>query len=151
MLALRIPHTLRTATLPSSNLFPSLRLLSTSSSVREEAALNRAERLKSRFWKTVTLQPPSTTSCSSAEGFQILLDNRAIRTPSGQPIIIPRERELLAACIAQEWSEQDQVLKPHTLPFTSLAARALQGCKDNVERQGIEGDLLRYLENETIW
>ncbi|SPO23041.1 related to ATP12 - F1F0-ATPase complex assembly protein [Ustilago trichophora] len=155
MLALRTPHTLRTVSRPSYTLVSSLRLLSTSSSLREEAALNRAERLKSRFWKTVTLQPPSSTtssssSASSAEGFQILLDNRAIRTPSGQPIIIPRERELLATCIAQEWSEQDQVLKPHTLPLTSLAARALEACKDNVERKGIEADLLRYLENETI-
>ncbi|SPO24747.1 related to ATP12 - F1F0-ATPase complex assembly protein [Ustilago trichophora] len=157
MLALRNAHTLRTAVRPSSNLLSSLRLLTTSSSLREEAALNRAERLKSRFWKTVTLQPPSSSSSTSssssspsAEGFQILLDNRAIRTPSGQPIIIPCERELLATCIAQEWSEQDQVLKPHTLPLTSLAARALEGCKDPAERQGIEGDLLRYLENETI-
>lgn len=113
----------------------------------EEAALNRAERLKSRFWKTVTLSPPS----SSVPGFQILLDGRSIRTPSGQSIVIPRERELLASCIAQEWSEQGSVLKPHTLPLTSLAARALEGCSDAKERQGIEADLLRYLENETIW
>ncbi|KAJ1028719.1 hypothetical protein NDA16_001885 [Ustilago loliicola] len=124
----------------------------TTSFTLEEAALNRAERLKSRFWKTVTLQPPTTASASGkpSDGFQILLDKRSIRTPSGQPIVIPRERELLATCIAQEWSEQEQVLKPHTLPLTSLAARALEGCKDAGERKGIEGDLIRYLENETI-
>lgn len=131
----------------------SLRTFSTTSFTLEEAALNRAERLKSRFWKTVTLQPPTTASASGkpSDGFQILLDKRSIRTPSGQPIVIPRERELLATCIAQEWSEQEQVLKPHTLPLTSLAARALEGCKDAGERKGIEGDLIRYLENETIW
>ncbi|SJX61652.1 related to ATP12-F1F0-ATPase complex assembly protein [Sporisorium reilianum f. sp. reilianum] len=113
---------------------------------KQEEALNRAERLKSRFWKTVTLQPPT----SGTDGFQILLDGRSIRTPNGQAIVIPRERELLATCIAQEWSEQGKVLKPHTLPLTSLAARALEGCTDTVERKGIEADLLRYLENETI-
>nr|CDI52438.1 related to ATP12-F1F0-ATPase complex assembly protein [Melanopsichium pennsylvanicum 4] len=106
-----------------SNLVPSSRCFSTSCARLEEAALNRAERLKSRFWKTVTLAPPS----SSIDGFTILLDSRAIRTPSGQTIVIPKERELLATCIAQEWSEQEQTLKPHTLPLTSLAARALEG------------------------
>lgn len=132
---------------PSTTTAALARTLSSSAPRWEEAALNRAERLKSRFWKTVTLQPPT----SATDGFQILLDSRAIRTPSGQAIVIPKERELLATCIAQEWSEQDQVLKPHTLPLTSLAARALEGCKDKAEREGIEGDLLRYLENETIW
>lgn len=120
---------------------------SSSSCTLEEATLNRAERLKSRFWKSVSLQPPT----SSSDGFQILLDNRSIRTPSGQPIVIPKERELLATCIAQEWSEQKQVLKPHTLPLTSLAARALEGCRDAGERKGIQGGLIRYLENETVW
>lgn len=112
----------------------------------EEAALNRAERLKSRFWKTVTLQPPT----SSTAGFQILLDGRSIKTPGGQPIVIPANRELLATCIAQEWSEQGKLLKPHTLPLTSLAARALEGCSDPTERRGVEEFLLRYLENETV-
>ncbi|TKY86720.1 hypothetical protein EX895_004360 [Sporisorium graminicola] len=125
---------------------PRTAALHTSVPLFEEATLNRAERLKSRFWKTVTLQPPTATT----DGFQILLDGRSIRTPNGQPIVIPRERELLASCIAQEWSEQGKVLKPHTLPLTSLAARALEGCKEEVERKGIEADLLRYLENETI-
>ncbi|KAJ1027502.1 hypothetical protein NDA18_003505 [Ustilago nuda] len=123
-----------------------LRGFSSSSCTLEEATLNRAERLKSRFWKSVSLQRP--TSCS--DGFQILLDNRCIRTPSGQPIVIPKERELLATCIAQEWSEQKQLLKPHTLPLTSLAARALEGCSHAGERKAIQGALLRYLENETV-
>jgi ATP synthase F1 complex assembly factor 2 len=81
----------------------------------------------------------------------VLLDNRAIRTPGGQTIVVPRERELLATCMAQEWNEQDKVLKPHALPLTSLAARALDACSDSSERVGIQADLLRYLENETIW
>ena len=125
-----------------------LRTFTTSAPRLEEAALNRAERLKSRFWKTVTLAPPT----SSTNGFTILLDKRPIRTPEGETIVIPKERELLATCIAQEWAEQEQTLKPHTLPLTSLAARALEGCKrGGEERGGIEGDLVRYLENETIW
>lgn len=115
---------------------------------KEEATLDRAERLKARFWKTVTLKPPSQDN----EGFQILLDGRSIRTPTGNPIVIPANRELLAACIAQEWSEQEKTLKPHTLPLTSLAARALEGCKEGAEeRKEVEEFLLRYLENETIW
>lgn len=132
-------------TLRTSQTFP-LRSLHTSIPNLEEAALNRAERLKSRFWKTVTLQPPT----SSNPGYQILLDGRSIKTPSGQPIVIPADRELLATCIAQEWSEQGKTLKPHTLPLTSLAARALESCSVQAERREIEGDLLRYLDNETV-
>lgn len=140
----------RTATVVSAVPLRSslLRTFATTSYCKEEATLSRAERLKSRFWKTVTLQPPSSTT----PGYQILLDGRSIRTPNGNPIVIPQDRELLATCIAQEWSEQGKVLKPHTLPLTSLAARALEGCKQGgEERKGIEADLLRYLENETIW
>lgn len=122
------------------------RALHTSARWLEEAALNRAERLKSRFWKTVSLQAPS----SRDSGYQILLDGRPIRTPSGSAIVIPANRELLATCIAQEWCEQGKLLKPHTLPLTSLAARALEGCSNGQESSQIQTDLLRYLENETV-
>ncbi|PWZ00731.1 ATP12-domain-containing protein [Testicularia cyperi] len=111
----------------------------------DEAALNRAERLKRRFWKNVTLEEQP-----SAGGFKICLDGRAIRSPGGGEIVIPSERKLLAAAIAHEWQEQGNQLKPHTLPLTSLAARALEGCSNPQDRAQIESDLLRYLENETV-
>ena len=137
-----------TSAVRASRALPLIRIapFSTTRSILEEAALNRAERLKSRFWKTVTLEPPSGTT----SGFQILLDGKSIRTPSGRPIVIPADRELLATCIAQEWSEQGRLLKPHTLPLTSLAARALEGCSDEADRRQIERDLLKYLEGETV-
>lgn len=141
--------------LSQTTLAPSVRTVrpfASTALIREEPTLSRAERLKKRFWKTVTLQEPDAADAKvgAPVGYKICLDGRPIRGPAGGEIVVPPTRKLLAACIAQEWSDQDSNLKPHTLPLTSLTARALEGCSDPLERASIEADLLRYLENETV-
>lgn len=42
------------------------------------------------------------------------------------------------------------MLKPHTLPLTSLAARAIEGCTKASDRKEVESALGAYLENETV-
>ncbi|EPQ26486.1 uncharacterized protein PFL1_05808 [Pseudozyma flocculosa PF-1] len=119
-----------------------------------EAATKQAERTMTRFWKTVHLAPATEAEAEAGErgagGYTVKLDKRALKTPSGAKMVIPHQRRLLASLIAQEWSEQTKTLKSHTLPLTSLAARAIDGCSDAKERQKICSDLLKYLETDTV-
>jgi ATP synthase F1 complex assembly factor 2 len=64
-----------------------------------------------RFWKEVSLDQHSDT------GFRVKLDGKPIRTPSNHPLVIPKNRKLLAAMVAHEWDSQDKLLKTHALPL----------------------------------
>lgn len=99
----------------------------------------------------------------------MLLDKRTLKTPGGVQMVIPKERLPVALCIADEWENQKNVLKPHTLPMvrlpvprakicvltvalqTSIAARALDGLKEKEMRKDVVAYLLRYLDTDTVW
>jgi len=81
-----------------------------------------------RFWKTVHIKEESTgaspslsfyTSVSNARPgeYQITLDHRTLKTPAGSRLVLPKERRLIAMLIANEWENQDEVLKQHALPL----------------------------------
>jgi len=97
-----------------------------------------------RFWKKVEV---STTPA----GYTITLDGRPIRTPSNNTLEIPKEKRLLAGLIAHEWDIQDKILKTHTLPMTSLAARAIDAFKDPEVSSKARNEILQYLNTDTIW
>lgn len=65
-----------------------------------------------RFWKTVGID-------KQQGGYSVTLDTRPLKTPGGNPMIIPPEKRLVAALVASEWENQDTVLKPHALPMVS--------------------------------
>ncbi|ODN99551.1 ATP synthase mitochondrial F1 complex assembly factor 2 [Cryptococcus wingfieldii CBS 7118] len=104
----------------------------------------RAEQTLRRFWKSSNI-----TSLPSGS-YQITLDHRALKTPSGSKLEIPKERRLLAAMISGEWENQDEVLKQHALPVTSLASRAIDGLSDPFTRPLVIDALLKYLQTDTI-
>lgn len=81
-----------------------------------------AEHTLRRFWKTVNISSTPTDS------FLINLDHRALKTPFGAKLEIPKERRLLAALIANEWENQDEVLKQHALPVVCAAFLYEESC-----------------------
>ncbi|ORY31266.1 hypothetical protein BCR39DRAFT_527206 [Naematelia encephala] len=105
---------------------------------------NRAEITLRRFWKTVHIKREEDGT------YQITLDHRNLKTPSGALLRVPPQRRLLALLVAHEWDNQDEVLKQHALPLTSLASRAIDGLSNDQTRQRVIDDLLRYLETDTI-
>ncbi|OCF56187.1 ATP synthase mitochondrial F1 complex assembly factor 2 [Kwoniella mangroviensis CBS 10435] len=105
---------------------------------------NRAEVTLRRFWKTVHIKQDDSGS------FQVTLDHRALKTPGGAKLLIPSERRLLALLIANEWENQDEVLKQHTLPVTSLASRAIDILGEGVIRAGVIDQMMKYLDTDTI-
>ncbi|KAM5535615.1 hypothetical protein V8D89_010782 [Ganoderma adspersum] len=106
-------------------------------------ATNRAEASLKRFWKDVDIEKRDG-------GYAVTLDKRPLRTPSGNRLIIPLEKRLVAALIASEWENQTILLKPHALPMTSLASRALDAFQDEPTREEVRAQLLKYFETDTI-
>jgi ATP synthase F1 complex assembly factor 2 len=47
----------------------------------------------------------------------VTLDHRNLRTPGGTKLVVPKGQRLLATLIANEWENQDTVLKQHALPL----------------------------------
>ncbi|TNY19201.1 hypothetical protein DMC30DRAFT_418114 [Rhodotorula diobovata] len=108
-----------------------------------DSQTNQAEKQMRRFWKTVGLE--------TREGnYAVLLDKRTLKTPGGTQLLVPKERLPVALCIADEWENQTTVLKPHTLPMTSIAARALDGLNTAETRKDVVAYLLRYLDTDTV-
>ncbi|GMK57886.1 hypothetical protein CspeluHIS016_0407200 [Cutaneotrichosporon spelunceum] len=131
--------------------FPA-RGLSTSAALATEARpgpalsqTNRAEHTLRRFWKHAHVQ-------EEPEGFLVTLDKRALKSPAGTKLVLPKDRRLLATLIANEWENQDKVLKQHALPLTSLVSRAIDGfgAPGSPTREGVIDALMEYLGTDTI-
>jgi chaperone required for assembly of F1-ATPase len=84
-----------------------------------------AEWKQKRFWT-------KATAAEAESGFEILLDERPLRTPMKAPLVVPTLS--LAQTIATEWDAQVEVVKPLTMPFTRSANAAI----DKVSHQHAE-------------
>lgn len=104
---------------------------------------NRAETSMTRFWKSAHVK--------EGEGYlEVTLDGRALKTPEGNKLRLPPQKKVLATLIANEWDIQDTALKPHTLPLTSIAARAIDGLSNEEQRKEVVNTLLRYFDTDAI-
>jgi ATP synthase F1 complex assembly factor 2 len=63
-----------------------------------------------RFWKKVGIEQRSGA-------LAVTLDSRPLRTPSGNTLLLPSNKSLVATLIAAEWEHQEVLLKPHALPL----------------------------------
>ncbi len=81
-------------------------------------------------------------------GWQVLLDERPVRTPAKRPCVVPVEA--MAVTIAAEWNAQDDAIDPMSMPITRAASTCLDrvapemlAVQDNISGYG-ETDLLCY-------
>ncbi|KIP07974.1 hypothetical protein PHLGIDRAFT_29802 [Phlebiopsis gigantea 11061_1 CR5-6] len=113
-------------------------------------ATNRAQATLKRFWKTVGIE--TQVNEHGGEHLAVMLDKRALKTPSGNPLLVPREKALTATLVAAEWDNQETQLKQHSLPMTSLVSRAIDAFQNssNETRLEVHEQLLRYLETDTV-
>ena len=70
-----------------------------------------------RFWKEATVAPADG-------GFQVLLDNRAVKTPGKVLLVMPTLA--MAEAVAAEWAAQEEEIKPLTMPVTRSANSAIE-------------------------
>jgi len=96
-----------------------------------------------RFWDVVGIE-------KRGDLLTVTLDNRPLKTPSGNTLLLPQSKSLLASLIAAEWDHQATLLKPHALPITSIVSRAIDSLRDRKSRAGVQQALLKYLDTDTI-
>lgn len=68
-----------------------------------------------RFWKSVTLE-------STAPGWQVRLDGRAIKSPEAHVVLLPSQA--LGQAVAAEWSQVETLAEIGQMPLTRLAFAA---------------------------
>lgn len=72
--------------------------------------------LPKRFYKEVTIG-------EAVEGFAVLLDGKAVKTPASNALTLPNFA--LAGRVAEEWSGQGERIDPLMMPMTRLAYVAI--------------------------
>lgn len=96
-----------------------------------------------RFWKEVGIEKRKNM-------FTVTLDGRVLKTPSGNPLLLPANKSLVASVIAAEWDHQHTCIRPHSLPMTSIASRAIDTLGDSATASGVRSSLLYYLDTDTV-
>ena len=77
-------------------------------------------------------------------GWNILLDDRPVRTPARAPLAVPTE--MLANRIAQEWRDQGENIDPRSMRFTGLANAAID--RIGPDTAPYIADIARYAESD---
>ncbi|GIY64733.1 ATP synthase mitochondrial F1 complex assembly factor 2 [Caerostris darwini] len=85
---------------------------------------------------------------SESDGrFEICLDKRKLKTPSGTLLQVPNEA--LATAIATEWDMQQNIIRQHSMHITALCNTAIDNpCRQNSD--DIVDGMLQYLASDTL-
>ncbi|KAI1298871.1 ATP synthase complex assembly protein atp12 [Mortierella claussenii] len=106
--------------------------------------MSRAEVSGKRFWENAGVK-------DMGDRVAVTLDGRVLKTPAGNQLTLPKDQEHLALMIAGEWHGQKALLKSHSLPMTSLVARAIDGFAGSQQgRQETLDRLIKYLDTDSI-
>jgi chaperone required for assembly of F1-ATPase len=80
------------------------------------------------------------------EGWGIALDGRPMRTPARHELVVPSAA--LAAAIAAEWDAQQDDIRPATMPFTRLAATAID--RTRAQRDLVIAETANYAGTDLV-
>lgn len=93
-----------------------------------------------RFYKEVTVS-------REAEGFAVRLDGKAVKTPSGKPLLMPTDAA--ARLVADEFSAQGERMDPMTMPVLRLVNTAIDGVAS--DPQAVIEDILRFSSSDLLF
>jgi chaperone required for assembly of F1-ATPase len=91
-----------------------------------------------RFYKLVSHKKTN-------DGFVIQLDGKTVHTPLGQDLCAPTQS--LAEAVVLEWAEQEEKVKPETMPLTQILTTAIDKIRD---REKITESCMRYLDTDLV-
>lgn len=80
------------------------------------------------------------------DGFVLLLDGRAAKTPSKTTLVLPTRAA--AEAIAAEWQAQDERVDFASMPLTRLANTAIDGVAENME--AVAAEIVKYAETDLV-
>jgi chaperone required for assembly of F1-ATPase len=92
-----------------------------------------------RFYRKVSVAP-------GGHGHGILLDERPLRTPARQLLIVPRAP--LAEALAEEWRAQGDAIRPDAMPLTRLASTAIDRMPE--QRQAAIDEAADYADTDLL-
>ena len=92
-----------------------------------------------RFWREVTVE-------RAAEGWQVALDGRPVRTQGGAAQIVPGRA--LAEALAKEWRAQGETVDPRGFALRDLADYAID--RVTPDPAATVAELLRFAETDTL-
>lgn len=92
-----------------------------------------------RFYKEVSVVPRDG-------GHAVLLDDRPVKTPGGNLLVLPTDR--LASAIAAEWQAQGDEIVATTMPLLRLANTVIDGV--SAHREEVIAAILRFGENDLL-
>lgn len=93
-----------------------------------------------RFYKDVTIN-------NAGAGWEILLDGRAVRTPSKSTLIAPAQN--FAEAVAAEWRAQQDLIDPETMPLTQILTTTID--HTIAARDDITANILAYLNTDLVF
>ena len=80
-------------------------------------------------------------------GYQITLDNKAVKTPHGRQLCVPYQP--LAAALSVEWDSQEEFIKPEFMHLTALTNTVIDDPLGKTIESRIH-DILEYLLTDTV-
>ncbi|PVD37413.1 hypothetical protein C0Q70_00003 [Pomacea canaliculata] len=99
----------------------------------------KVEKVK-RFYKNATI--------ATADGwYEVNLDKRKLRTPTGNLFHVPNEA--LALAVSTEWNSQGTLVKRHSMHLTTLCNIAIDNPLKKTRQELIES-IVRVLETDTL-
>ncbi len=97
-----------------------------------------------RFYERVATRP--ATRAAGDGGYEVLLDQRPVRTPGKVALLLPTRD--LAEAVAGEWEAQEERIRPATMPLMSLACTAIDRIAPR--RGEIVAEILGYAETDLL-
>ncbi len=97
--------------------------------------------LPKRFYANVAVEPAAPEAA-----FAILLDGRAVRTPTKMPLVVPTQ--VLAEAIAAEWAAQGERIDPQTMPLSKLAITAIDGVRGAAAE--VAAEIVKFAGNDLL-
>lgn len=92
-----------------------------------------------RFYQNVSMKPVQG-------GYGVFLDGRPIKTPSKMEFVVPNAS--LCELVCAEWEEQEEKIKPDTMPLTQLVHTKIE--KVSHERGVMEEQVLKYIHSDLL-
>lgn len=96
--------------------------------------------LPKRFYTAVSIGP------AEDGGHAVLLDGRAVRTPTKHQLTVPTEAA--ANLLAAEWDAQKEEINPATMPVTRLANTAIDGVSKDI--RAVFDDILNFAGTDLL-
>lgn len=105
----------------------------------ERARAHAKQKLANRFYKTASV-------AADGNGYKILLDERSVRSPGGNPLVVANAD--LAEAVAAEWRAQERRIDPGSMPLTRLVNSAIDAVARETGR--VRADIVKYAGSDLL-